>query len=53
MIAERSPHRFNRDIVDAVVVEDEDLIPANLDSIDRAARFVERKAKELGGPIAG
>jgi acyl carrier protein len=29
-----------------IVVADEDLVPANLDSVARVARFVERKVKE-------
>jgi len=35
----------------AIAVADEDLVPANLDSVERAARFVERKLKESS--IAG
>ena len=32
----------------AIAVADEDLVPANLDSVERAARYVERKLKESG-----
>jgi acyl carrier protein len=32
-----------------IKVEDEDLVPDNLDSIDRLARFVERKRAANGG----
>jgi acyl carrier protein len=37
----------------AIAVADEDLVPANLDSVERAARFVERKLKNLGPRIVG
>ena len=37
----------------AITVEDEDLVPANLDSVERAARFVERKLGSGGVHVAG
>lgn len=36
-----------------ISVEDEDLVPANLDSVDRVARFVERKLKDRESRVAG
>jgi acyl carrier protein len=36
-----------------ISVADEDLVPANLDSVERVARFVERKVKGPGDRIAG
>jgi len=36
-----------------IAVADEDLVPANLDSVARVARFVERKRNEQGSRIAG
>lgn len=36
-----------------ITVEDEDLVPANLDSVERVARFVERKANQRGSRVAG
>jgi acyl carrier protein len=37
----------------AIVVADDDLVPANLDSVERVARFVERKVREREARIAG
>jgi acyl carrier protein len=36
-----------------ISVADEDLVPANLDSVERVARFVERKVNERGTRVAG
>jgi acyl carrier protein len=36
----------------SIEVANEDLVPANLDSIDRVAAFVARKVKERGARIA-
>ena len=36
-----------------IAVEDHDLVPANLDSVDRVARFVERKRNGSESPLAG
>jgi len=36
-----------------IAVADEDLVPANLDSVARVARFVERKRNEQGSRVAG
>jgi acyl carrier protein len=36
-----------------IVVQDEDLVPANLDSVERVARFVGRKVNERGSRVAG
>lgn len=36
-----------------IAVADEDLVPANLDSVARVARFVERKVKSRETRIAG
>ena len=36
-----------------IAVADEDLVPANLDSVERVARFVERKVKSRETRIAG
>jgi acyl carrier protein len=36
-----------------ITVGDEDLVPANLDSLAAAVRFVERKLREREAPIAG
>ena len=36
-----------------IAVADEDLVPANLDSIERVARFVERKIREQEARRAG
>jgi acyl carrier protein len=36
-----------------IAVRDEDLVPANLDSVDRASRFVERKLNDEEGRLAG
>jgi len=36
-----------------IVVEDRDLVPANLDSVERVARFVERKMSERRSGVAG
>jgi len=37
----------------SVAVADEDLVPANLDSVERVAGFVERRVKEREARIAG
>lgn len=37
----------------AITVADADLVPANLDSVERAAQFVERKLKEQEARVAG
>ena len=37
----------------AISVEDDDLVPANLDSVDRVAHFVERKLKAKESVLAG
>jgi len=36
-----------------IAVADEDLVPANLDSVVRVASFVERKQTERGSRVAG
>jgi acyl carrier protein len=36
-----------------IAVADEDLVPANLDSVERVVRFVERKVHERGSRVAG
>jgi acyl carrier protein len=36
-----------------IAVEDEDLVPANLDSVVRVARYVGRKTNERGSGVAG
>jgi acyl carrier protein len=36
-----------------IIVADEDLVPANLDSVDRVSRYVERKLKEQEARRAG
>jgi acyl carrier protein len=36
-----------------IAVADEELVPANLDSVARVARFVERKLAERGTGVAG
>ena len=37
----------------SISVGDRELLPENLDSVDNAARFVERKLQEQGAGIAG
>jgi acyl carrier protein len=37
----------------AISVEDEDLVPANLDSVGRVTSFVQRKLKDKGSRLAG
>ena len=36
-----------------ISVADDDLVPANLDSVERVARFVDRKVNERGSRVAG
>lgn len=36
-----------------VTIEDDDLVPANLDSIERVTRFIERKLAASGERLAG
>jgi acyl carrier protein len=36
----------------AISIEDQELVPANLDSVDRVTRFVERKREAKGERIA-
>lgn len=37
----------------AISIEDEELVPANLDSVDRVMRFIERKLETKGERVAG
>jgi acyl carrier protein len=36
-----------------ISIEDQELVPANLDSVDRVTRFVERKLEAKGERVAG
>ena len=36
-----------------IAVRDEDLVPANLDSVERASKFVERKLSDVEASLAG
>jgi acyl carrier protein len=37
----------------AIAVTDSDIVPANLDSVERVARFIERKLQMQDGRVAG